>query len=76
MDIILVAFIRLVESQPNLSEIQLFEEALANIVPLHLGAARTGGAKCRPVRIVQKDLDTPFLGELRRNDVEDNDTRF
>lgn len=69
-------FISLIQSEPNLTEVHLLNESLADISPLRFSARRFVGRKAGPVPIVQKDFKSRLLRQLARNDIKYNDARF
>lgn len=60
-NVVLVALVRLVQTQPHAAEVELFHDALADVLPLRMRAARADRAERRPVRVVEQDLESRLL---------------
>lgn len=55
-DFLLVAIVITIQTEPDTTEIELFDEALADVVPLSMRAARLHSAEGRPVPIIEQDF--------------------
>ncbi len=75
-NLLFLAFVVDVQSYPDLAEIKLFDETFSDLVPLRIEAAGPGGAKCRPVAVVEKNFETCLAVEFTGGHIEHNNTRL
>jgi len=75
-DIVLLAFVCFVQTEPHATEINFLHETLANVAPLCMSAASLHSAEARPIAIIQQHLNASLFCQVSRDDMEDDDARF
>jgi hypothetical protein len=75
-DFAFIGIIGLTETKPDTTEVDFFDETLANIAPLSVSATRFHGGETWPVTVIEENLNASLLLQLSRYYMENGDTRF
>ena len=76
IDLRLIEIVRLAEPKPDTAKVDFLDEALPDIAPLSMRAARFHRGETWPITIIKENFQPAFLAQLSRYNMKNCNTGF